>query len=121
MATQNPTGGKRSVPLDLRPSHVAFVRFNLTSCLDAVKADLETPERMRNPDRAGREAAACERLLAGLGRGQVVVPDEEARCMVARLLAGADDGNEYAQAVAEHDALDGLLAKLTMPSGCSDE
>ncbi|HEX8751908.1 MAG TPA: hypothetical protein VF731_00700 [Solirubrobacterales bacterium] len=59
-----------------------------------------------------RFAANLHRLLRGLGRGMITVPDQEVRAFLAEAAAGNDEGNEYEQVKAEHDALYALLAVL---------
>jgi hypothetical protein len=115
MAIENPTGGDRAVPIALPTAHVTILRGTFASCLEGVRLDLTTPDRMPNPDKARREADAYERLLAGLERGEVVVPDQAAREAVEVIATAADRENNYAEVVAEHDALHGLLARLTAP------
>jgi hypothetical protein len=116
MADTDPTGGDSTVALDLPAEHMTILRDTLASCLEGVRGDLDTPERMRDPEKARWEAAAYKRLLAGLERGEVLVPDESAREAVATIVANADLENNYAEVVAEHDALHGLLAGLGGPS-----
>jgi hypothetical protein len=105
--------GRRFVPLELSPLDIAILRETLALCLEGVRGDLEIPERMPNPQRAGREAKAYERLLSGLERGRIVVPDQEAREAVAAIATATDRENEYDVVVAKHDALHGLLERLT--------
>lgn len=100
------------MPLDLPANHISILRGDLTSWLEGVRSDLETPERVEDPDRARQEAEAYERLLAGLMLGHVFIPDESARAALAAAAKGADDENGYAEVVATHDALHGLLALL---------
>ena len=112
MADQNPTGGGRAVPLDLPVPQVMLLRQTLTSCLIGVKGDLARAGETPNAERAREEAGAFRRLLRGLHRGEVLVPDEPAREAVATLAAEADRENNYADVVTEHDALHGLLGAL---------
>ena len=114
MAKQNPTDGKRAVPIDLPPALIRRLRNNLEVCLEGVRSDLQTPEKMPNPEKARREAKAYERLLAGLRDGAVLVPDEGARKAITVMAGAADEHFDYEEATAEHDALHGLLALLTM-------
>jgi hypothetical protein len=74
------------------------------------------PRLVPDPDKAHREADAFERLLAGLDRGEMVVPDEAAREAVQAMATSADQENNYTKVVAEHEALFGLLARLS-PTG----
>jgi hypothetical protein len=113
MATKNPTRGKRAVPIDLPSEHLAILLDGIDACLEGVLGDLETPERLRDPARSRREANAYERLLAGLERGVVVVPDETARQAIHAMAVASDETDNYAEVVANHDALYGLLGQLT--------
>lgn len=112
MADQNSMGGGRPVYLDLPASQVKILRDMLTTCLLGVKGDLRTPRRLPDPAKARREAEAYERLLAGLDRGEILVPDEVAREAIEAMATSADEDNNYAEIVAEHEALFGLLARL---------
>jgi hypothetical protein len=112
MADQNPTGGGQAVPLDLPAPHLALLRQTLTSCLVGVKDDLASAGETPNAERAREEADAYRRVLRGLHRGEVIVPDEPAREAIAILAAEADRENNYAEVVAGHDALHGLLGVL---------
>jgi hypothetical protein len=114
MAENNPTDGRRAVPLDLPPSQVTILRDLLGDCLADVGSDLTHPEKMRNPDLARQEAKAFERLLSGMASGQVLVPDETARAVIEAAALAYDEASEYAEIVAYHDALHGLLAALSV-------
>lgn len=112
MADQNPKGGGNAVPLGLPGPHIKILCRLLSCWLAGVREDLQMPKRLKNPERARRNADAYQRLLDGVERGEVVIPDKEARAVLADAAQGNDDGNGYAQAVAEHDALHGLLSVL---------
>lgn len=112
MADQNPTGGGQAVPLDLPSPQVMLLRQTFTSCLVGVKDDLARAGEIPNAEKAREEADSYRRLLRGLHRGEVAVPDEPAREAVATLAAEADRENNYTEVVAEHDALHGLLGVL---------
>lgn len=112
MSCNNPTGSEGAAALDLPAQHIPILRDVIASCLDGVQADLATPERMRDPGKAREEAATYERLLAGLAQGKVVVPDETARDVIRAIATASDEENNYAEVVAEHDALHKLLARL---------
>ncbi len=112
MATKNPMGGERPVPLDLPDEHISILRERLTNWLEGVREDLKTPDRMESPDEARQEAQAYERLLVGLTTGQLCLPDEAARAAVETAAAGYDEGSNHAEIAANHDALHGLLAVL---------
>ena len=117
MANTDPTGSARTVALHLDPAHIALLREAFTSCLEGLRGDLESHERLRDPERSRREARAYERLLRGLERGEIRVPDEVARQVVASVAAAWDEANEYEQIVAEHSALHGLLGQLELAEG----
>jgi hypothetical protein len=112
MADRNPTSGRQAVPIDLPAELVTILRDDLGDWLNGVRLDLQTPEKLRNPDRSRREAAVYERLLAGLDRGEILIPDEEARAAIEAAAKGQDDESNYAEITAIHDAHYGLLALL---------
>lgn len=112
MATDNPTCGKRAVPLDLPAEQITTLRDSLTAWLGGVRSDLATPERLKDPDRTRREAQTYERLLVGLTLGQLFVPDQEAEAALREAAEGFDKENGYTEVVAEHEAMHGLLAVL---------
>jgi hypothetical protein len=106
-------GGGRPVRLDLPSPQVKILQSTLTTCLWGVRSDLRAPHLVPDPAKACREADAFERLLAGLDCGEVVVPDEAAREAVEAMAISVDQENNYARVVAEHEALFGLLARLS--------
>jgi hypothetical protein len=112
MAKQNPTCGRRAVPLDLPADQITILRVDLADWLDGVRSDLETPDLLRDPRKSRREAHAYERLLTGLEQGAVLVPDEEARALVESAAKGNDEAQNYAEIVATHDAHNALLGLL---------
>lgn len=114
MAEKNPTDGSQVVPLDLRPSQVTILRNLLGDWLADAGSDLTHPEKMRNPDLARQDAEAFERLLSGLASGCVLAPDEMARAAIETAAHAYDEASEYAEIVANHDALHGLLAALSV-------
>jgi hypothetical protein len=114
MAETNPTQGRRAVPLDLPPSQVAILRGLLDDWLDGARGDLNRPKEGKNPELTRQEADAFERLLSSMADGRVLVPDETARAAVEAAATAYDEASEYAEVVASHDALRGLLAALTV-------
>jgi len=112
MADQNPTSGRRAVPIDLPADHIAILQKDLSHWLAGIREDLEKPERMSDPERARREAEAFERLLAGLDRGEILVPDEDARLAIESAARGHDRANNYIEIATAHDAYHGLLTLL---------
>jgi hypothetical protein len=117
MADGNPTHGRRTVPLDLPPSQLRILRLILRMWLMGLEDDLKAPERLRDPRMRRHEADAYKRLLAGIGRGRLAVPDNEARVFLAQAAKRHDEAGEYEQTKARHDALYALLARLEAEAG----
>jgi hypothetical protein len=117
MPCDNPTGGGSLAALNLPAEHVSFLRGEMTGWLGSLRSDLRTPERLEDQDRTQREAEAIERLLLGLTVGQLFVPDEEAEAFLRAALESHDKENGYAEVVAAHDAMHGLLALLEGSEG----
>lgn len=112
MAEKNPMGGERAVPLDLPANHLLILRATLADCLEGVRGDLKTPEAVTDTEQAREEADAYQRLLAGLARGKILVPDEAALSAVRKIATADDEASNYAEVAANHDALHGLLSLL---------
>jgi len=112
MANANPKGDGSTVALDLSTEQVEILRDHLADWLDGAQRDLTTPERLQDPDRTRAEAEAFKRLLAALDRGEIPVPDEDAYAALSAAAKSADEASNYAEVVAAHDALYGLLALL---------
>lgn len=102
----------RIVPIGLPAEHLAILRSDLSGSLHGAREDLETPEKLLNPDRRQLEATVFERLLAGFDSGEILLPDEDARGVIARMAAGFDDASDYEVISATHNAHYGLLALL---------
>ena len=115
MAKDNPTVGGSRVPLGLAPQHIPILRDRLTTWLDGVREDLETPNEVQDPDQAWQEARAFERLLTALTTGRICVPDEAARAAIEVSATANDKESDYAKVVATHDALHALLSVLGGP------
>lgn len=114
MADDNPTDGRQAVPLDLPPSQVEILCGLLDDWREDARSDLAHPTGVQNPDLTQREAEAFERLLLCMEQGAVHVPDETARAAIEVAARAYDEASEYAEVVAHHDALHGLLAALTV-------
>jgi hypothetical protein len=112
MSCKHHTSSSKAVPLDLPAAQVAMLRETFSACLDGIRDDFAHGRRFLDPDRARRNAGVYERILAGLDRGEVFVPDDEAREAVRTIATVVDADNEYTTVVAEHAALYGLLACL---------
>lgn len=99
-------------PTELHPRNVGLLQGILAFCLHGWERDLLRAERLPNPAATCRETAAGTRLLEGLEQGFIAGPDDDARKLLGRLMADADEANGYSIAIAEHDAFDGLLKQL---------
>ena len=111
MANENPTGRGVAVALKLPADHVRFLRETFEDTLDGVKDELESAKQPKDPKRLRCEEATYGRLLAALDE-LVLVPDDDVREIVGRLVRIIDSSNEYERVVTEHDALNGLLLQL---------
>jgi hypothetical protein len=112
MSCKHHTSSSKPVPLDLPATQAAILRKTFSACLDGVRGDVRNRRRLPKEVRALRDADAYERILAALDRGEMFVPDEEAREAVRVLATVVDEENEYATVVAEHVAFYELLARL---------
>jgi len=65
-----------------------------------------------DPEKAGRELAIYEALLAGLAQREPFPDDEAIRQYVAGLAKATDEENQYEQAALEHRAFAELAAAL---------
>ncbi len=111
MADQNPMGGPRVVPIDLPPAQSEILRDELLGWLAGIEEDLES-DQLPDPGGDAREADAFRRLLTALDRGEVALPDDEAREAMSRAAEGYDDASGYERVVAVHDAHHALLSLL---------
>ena len=112
MANENPTRGRRAVPVDLPVAHVAILRSGLSDWIAGARDDLTGSATLKDPDGTRQECAAFERLLSGLNEGQIFVPDEAARAAIEAASAAADEESGYAEALAAHEAHHALLELL---------
>ena len=112
MANNNPMGDGSLVPLDLPPQHIPILRDRLTTWLEGVREDLETPDEVQRPDQAWQEARAFERLLTAISTGKICLPDEAARAAIEVSAAAHDKESDYAEVAAAHGALHALLGVL---------
>jgi hypothetical protein len=113
MATENPTGRGAAVALSIPADQVRFLRSTFEQARAGVREELR--EHPGSPGRAKtlrREEAAYGRLLAALEEC-AIVPDADLRVVVGDLAKIIDTSNEYERVVSEHEALHGLLGKIT--------
>jgi hypothetical protein len=110
MADEKPTDGARVVPLDLSIERRLILRNEIEVWRAGDREDLETPEKLADPDRTRRRVATYERLIEALSRGKIELPDEEARAALQAAADGFDDAEEWDETRAIHDAQRALLA-----------
>jgi hypothetical protein len=113
MADQNPTADQRVVPIELPAGQTAILRDELLGWLAGIEQDLTGfPDRLRDPQASVRDAGAFRRLLSALDRGEIELPDEEAREAMGWAAEGHDAANAHARVSAVHDAHHALLSLL---------
>jgi hypothetical protein len=112
MADQNPTADPRVVPVNLPASQTEILRSELNGWLAGIEEDLEAGLRPPDREAAVDEANAFGRLLVALHRGEIEVPDQEARSALERAAEGYDAASGYGRVVAVHDAHHALLSVL---------
>jgi hypothetical protein len=112
MADQNPTADPRVVPIELPAAQTAILRDELLGWLAGIELDLRTPDRLRDAEASVRGAEAFRRLLSALDRGEIELPDEEARKAMSQAAEGYDAANAYRRVSAVHDAHCALLSLL---------
>ena len=112
MADQNPTADPRVVPVDLPVSQTEILRSELNGWLAGIEEDLEAGLRPPARKSAIEEANAFGRLLVALHRGEIEVPDEEARSALCQAAEGHEEASGYERVCAVHDAHQALLAVL---------
>lgn len=100
-------------PLEIAPESRAFL-VGLFTDLRQDLADRARAEGQRslNPDKAARDLAMYDALLAGLSQPEAFPDDEDVRQYVAGLAKGADEANKYEQATLEHRAFKELVEAL---------
>jgi hypothetical protein len=111
MADQNPTAGPRVVPIDLPSAQTEILRDELLGWLAGIEEDLEAGP-LPDPSEVACEADAFRRLLTALDRGEIELPDEEARTALSRAAEGYDHASAYERVRAVHDAHQALLTLL---------
>lgn len=117
MADNHPTGHGSAVSLKITAADAEFLRRLFTMALEGIRDELDNyPDDLREPDHLHREEGIYEALLAALD-GEPVVPDHYIRQVLRDLTEMNDRENEYARAVAEHEALLGLRGQLTGSGG----
>jgi hypothetical protein len=112
MATDHTTGSGDAVALTISAEDSKFLRSVFTMALQGIRDELaDYPDDLDEPTHLRREEGVYEKLLAALDCGRIV-PDHYTRQVLGDLAEMNDRENEYARAVAEHDALLGLRDQL---------
>jgi len=112
MADQNPMADPRVVPVDLPPAQTEILRSELLGWLAGIELDLGHPEPLDDPEASVREAEAFRRLLTGIDRSEIELPDEDAREALGKAAEGYDEASGYERVCAVHDAHHALLSLL---------
>jgi hypothetical protein len=119
MATDNPTGRGPGISLAVPVADAEFLRRLFTMALEGIRDELDNhPGNLREPTRLHREEGIYEALLAALD-GAPIIPDHYIRQVLRDLTEMNDRENGYACAVAEHEALVGLLGQLSGSMGAA--
>ena|ERR1700742_2560215 len=111
MATENPTGGERAVPLSIPPAQTEYLRGELLGLMAGLEDDAQTYPGQPEARRWIAEAEAYGRLAAGLDSGEVV-PDERVRRLVREWAEAHDRAEHYERVVFEHDAIAALSEQI---------
>jgi hypothetical protein len=111
MATENPTGGERAVPLSIPPEQVQYLRRELTGFKSGLEEDAQTHADRPDAQRWLATAEAYGRLIAGLDAGEVV-PDDHVRRLVREWAEAYDGSEHYARVVFEHNAIAALRDQI---------
>ena len=112
MSFRHPMRGPGIAPLRLPAEQTAILRSDLLGGAVGALEDLRRPERLSDPGALAREGMIFVRLLDALDRGEIALPDEEARLRIGRLAEGFDQASDYGPISATHDAHRALLAIL---------
>jgi hypothetical protein len=113
MAEKNPTGDGDAVALTIPTEHRKFLRDLFEIARGGIREELaQYPKQLKEPHRLHREEAVYEKLLAALDTGSIV-SDRDVRDVLRDLAEIYDRENEYERVIAEHEALHGLLGRLS--------
>ena len=111
MATENPTGGERAVPLSIPPEQAAWLRDRLSGFKADLDNDVQTLPHRPGARRWLADAEAYRRLIAGLDAGEIV-PDDQLRRLVREWAEAHDRAEHYERVVFEHDAIAALREQI---------
>jgi hypothetical protein len=111
MATENPKGGERAVPLSIPPAQKEYLRGELLGLMAGLEDDAQTHPGRPEARRWVAEAEAYGRLVAGLDSGKLV-PDDLVRHLVREWAEAHDRAEHYDRVVFEHDAIAALRVQI---------
>lgn len=111
MATENPTGGGRAVPLSISPEQTIYLRRELTGFKAGLDDDAQTYPERPGARRWLADAEAYGRLVTGLDAGELV-PDDRVRRLVGEWAEAYDDAEHFECVVFEHDAIAALRMQI---------
>lgn len=113
MANENPTGDGDAIALTIPAKHRKFLHDLFEIARAGIREELaQYPQQLKEPRRLHREEAVYEKLIAALDSSSIV-PDRDVRDVLRDLVEIYDKENEYERVVSEHEALHGLLDRLT--------
>jgi hypothetical protein len=121
MANEKPTTGPRVVPFDLAIERRLILRHEIEIWRDGDREDLQTPDKLKDPERTWRRVASYERLMEALKRGTIELPDDEARAALQQAADGFDDAEEWEETNAIHGAQRALLAVFETTADSTEE
>lgn len=120
MSCKHPTHGRRTVPLRLPTGQTAILRSDLFGALAGTLEDLAVPEQLFDAAATARDGAVFARLVEAFDRGEIDLPDEEARTRIESLAENYDEEAGFERMLAVHDAHHALLDVLGgSDAGCS--
>jgi hypothetical protein len=111
MATDNPTGGERPVPLSIPPAQTGFLRRELIGFKSGLEDDAETYPHRSGTRQWLADAAGYGRFLIGLDAGEII-SDDHLRLLISEWAEAHDGAEHYQRVVFEHDAIAALSEQI---------
>lgn len=111
MAKDNPTGDGAAVYIPLRQEQLDFLSRTAAAFKKGTEEDLERDPSDAERRRYEQHIAAYDRLLDGIGRGEIV-PDPDVIDVAAQMAEVVDMSNAFQEVVMQHRATCRLLIAL---------
>lgn len=111
MASTDPMGGERAVPLSISPVQAEYLRRELAGFKAGLEDDAQTHPDRPDARRWLDTAEAYGRLIAGLDAGEMI-PDDHVRRLVREWAEAHDPAEHYERVVFEHDAIAALRKQI---------